>query len=538
MEGVLISVGISIGAFVPMLLLLVVVHEFGHFATARRLGVKVLEFGIGFPPRAFGIYTGKTRVLIDQNTRFVNLAGVGDLRTGLFVKVASADDPQGNLVARVVEAPPPSRGLVDRLRGKGESSEKVDPDEYLKHEGKIRAVDGESFLLADMLYSMNWTPLGGFVRLAGESNPDVPRSLAGKGVGTRFLVLVAGPLMNALLPIAVFTVLFMIPQDVLVGQVEVTEVVPGSAAQVAGVQPGDVIVQAGGHTIDNQPSLIRAINLNGGSDMEWQIVRKGREQVIRIQPRFELPEGRWLTGIGIDDRSGQVVVVRVMPDSPAELAGVLDADVVVTAGGRTIKTTGDLIEAIKLNRDAEMDWLINRGGREVAIQVTPRFNQQETKQWLSGVSTRLSNSYTESRSNPPWIAFRDSFVNTWELLVLLKQGLTGAVSDGFLRQLSGPIGIAQITGEVTRQGGLSGWLAVTVFLSINLAILNILPIPMLDGGRLVFVVLEWVRRGKRISPEREGLVHLIGFALLIGVILLISVNDINRLIQGRSFLGG
>lgn len=538
MEAALISVGISIGTFVPMLLLLVVVHEFGHFATARRLGVKVLEFGVGFPPRAFGIYTGRTRVLIDQDTRFVNLSGAGDLHTGQFVKVVSADDPQGNLVARVVEAPPPSRGLADRLRGKGGSSEQPDLDEYLKHEGKIRAVDGGSFLLADMLYSMNWTPLGGFVRLAGESNPNVPRSLAGKGVGTRFLVLVAGPLMNALLPVAVFTVLLMIPQDVLVGQVIVTEVVPGSAAQVAGVQPGDVIVRAGSHTIENQGGLIRAVNLNGGSYMEWQIVRSGREQVIRIQPRFELPEGRWLTGIGIDHRSGQVVVIRVVPDSPAELAGVLEDDVVVTAGGRTIKTSGDLIEAIKLNRDAEMDWLINREGRDVAIQVTPRFDQQETKQWLSGVSTRLINSYTESRSNPPWIAFRDSFVNTWELMVLLKQGLMGAVSDGFLRQLSGPIGIAQITGEVTQARGFSGWIAITVFLSINLAILNILPIPMLDGGRLVFVFLEWVRRGKRVSPEREGLVHLIGFALLIGVILLISANDINRLIQGRSFLGG
>ena len=75
-------------------------------------------------------------------------------------------------------------------------------------------------------------------------------------------------------------------------------------------------------------------------------------------------------------------------------------------------------------------------------------------------------------------------------------------------------------------------------LSINLAIINILPIPMLDGGRLVFVILEWVRRGKRVPPEREGLVHLIGFAFLIGVILLISANDITRLIQGKSLLGG
>ena len=164
MEAVLITVAISVGALVSSLLLLVVVHEFGHFATARSLGVKVLEFGVGFPPRAFGIYTGRTRVLIDQDTRFVNLSGAGDLRTGQFVKVVSTDDPQGNLIARVIEAPLPKRGLMNRLPGRGgDASEELVRDEWLKHEGKVRAMQEGSFDLADMVYSINWTPLGGFV---------------------------------------------------------------------------------------------------------------------------------------------------------------------------------------------------------------------------------------------------------------------------------------------------------------------------------------------------------------------------------------
>ena len=89
-----------------------------------------------------------------------------------------------------------------------------------------------------------------------------------------------------------------------------------------------------------------------------------------------------------------------------------------------------------------------------------------------------------------------------------------------------------------RRSAGTGWLAIAILLSINLAILNILPIPMLDGGRLVFVILEWLRRGKRVPPEKEGLVHLVGFALLISAILVISASDINRLIQGGSLLGG
>ena len=324
-----------------------------------------------------------------------------------------------------------------------------DSDELLKHEGKIRAVENGSIVLADMLYTMNWAPLGGFVRLAGESNPAVPRSLAGKGVGTRFLVLVAGPLMNAILPIAFFTVLLMLPQAIEIGQVVVDEVNEASPAQSAGIEQHDIILSSDGRPIENAGDLIRYINLNGGASMEWLVFRGGRQQVINVKPEFVGEEGRWMVGI----------------------------------------------------------------------------------------ATRLDNPHIEKRSQAPWTAFGNSFVNTWELLRLVKQGIFGAFSSGSSPQLSGPIGIAQIAGEFTKEGGLQGWMAITILLSINLAILNILPIPMLDGGRLVFVILEWLRRGKRVPPDKEGLVHLVGFVVLIGFIILISANDINRLIQGQSFLG-
>jgi regulator of sigma E protease len=183
-----------------------------------------------------------------------------------------------------------------------------------------------------------------------------------------------------------------------------------------------------------------------------------------------------------------------------------------------------------------MEWLVFRGGRQQVINVKPEFVGEEGR-WMVGIATRLDNPHIEKRSQAPWTAFGNSFVNTWELLRLVKQGIFGAFSSGSSPQLSGPIGIAQIAGEFTKEGGLQGWMAITILLSINLAILNILPIPMLDGGRLVFVILEWLRRGKRVPPDKEGLVHLVGFVVLIGFIILISANDINRLIQGQSFLG-
>ena len=440
------AIVIALASFIPMLLFLVVIHELGHFFTAKWFGVKVLEFGVGYPPKALGIYTGKTQILVDQNTQFVNVAGPQALGAGQFVKVSSGEDQDGNLVARIIEVPPEGR------RKKGpQSLQELSSDEYLKHEGKVREVSGNTLVLADMLYSMNWTPLGGFVRLAGESNPAVPRSLASKGAGPRAVVLAAGSFMNAILPLVIFTLLFMIPQDITVGNVRVTEVVPESPAQRAGLLSGDIILQAGGHEVDNQSDLIRFISLNAGSEMEWMVERSG--------------------------------------------------------------------------------------GRQVPIQVTPRVNPPEG-QGATGIAIELVNPRVERQWDPPWTAAYRSVTNTWELLVLLKREVSSWFSGGKAPELSGPIGIAQITGEVTQQGGFRGWLVLAILFSINLAILNILPIPMLDGGRLLFVGIEWVRRGKRVPPEKESLVHLIGFVVLIGLIILISANDINRLLQGGSLLGG
>ena len=528
------TVLIALGAMVPMLLFLVVIHEWGHFATARALGVKVLEFGVGFPPRAFAIYTGRTRVLLDPQTRLVGIDGTSALRPGQLVKVASSEDVHGNLVARTIEATQPKRWFKggNSQADPGESVEDTpgESEDLLKHEGKIRELDGGSLILADLLYTVNWAPLGGFVRLAGESNPKVPRSLASKGVGTRFIVLVAGSFMNALLPLVIFTVLFMIPKDVTVGQVQVIDVIAGSPAGESGIQRGDVLLEARGDSIESIGDLTRIINLNGGSTMDWLILRGGRQKVVNLQPRYGLPQGHWRVGVAISTEAGRVVVNQVLPGSPAAIAGLQQNDVVLAAGSQRLTGQQDLIDAIGQNQDAELQLVISRAGREQRIPVTPRFEQSEDPQWLTGITTRMINPRTESRSRPIWSAVPQSFVSTWELLVLVKQGFSGAISEGQAPRVAGPVGIAKVAGEFTREGGFTGWLVITILLSINLAIINILPIPMLDGGRVVFVVLEWVRRGRRVPAEKEGLVHLIGFVVLMAGVLLITVNDIRQLL--------
>ena len=441
MEAVLIA----IAAFIPMLLILVVVHELGHFLTARALGVKVLEFGFGYPPRAFGFYTGKTTVLIDQNTKFVNLDSTDDLSPGQFIKVTSTEDSHGALVARVIEVP--SSGKAEKgLKALKELSAGDD----LKHQGKVRQASKDSLVLADMHYSLNWTPLGGFIRLAGEGNPEVPRGLAGKGIATRAAVLAAGSFMNALLPIALFTIMFMLPHDVAIGSANVTEVVTGSPAEAAGVQPGDIIVRVGGDRIESMPDLQRAFRSNLGSEMEWLIDRDGRQEIVRLTPLQNPPQGQGAIGVGIE----------------------------------------------------------------------------------------LIDSRVETRWDPPWTAFHRGVNGAWDLLMVLKREVVRMFGGGGELGVSGPIGVAQMTGEVTQEVGMRGWLILAALFSINLAILNILPLPMLDGGRLFFVGVEWVRRGKRIRPERERVVHAIGLVLFIGILLLITANDIRQLFNGVSFAGG
>ena len=529
---------IAIGAIVPMLLILVVIHELGHFATARLMGVKVLEFGVGFPPRALGWYTGRTRVLLDLDTRFIGIGGAGELSSGQLVKVSSSEDVHGNLVARTVELVSPSRFFQRSRKDGGRKddgpADRPDPtpNDYLNHDGKIREVDGGSFIVADMLYSVNWAPLGGFVRLAGESNPNVPRSLAGKGAGTRMLVLAAGSFMNAILPLVIFTVMFMVPQQVVVGQVQISQVSQDSPAQAAGLRPGDIVLRANGNAVESVPDLTRMVNLNGSSPMEWVVLRNGRQEVSRVAPRFGVPEGRWLVGILIKEEAGRVLITRVGSGSPAEAAGIQDGDVIVRAAGESISSIDELTGVIGQNQGSEMELVVDRAGRQQAVQVTPVFEQSEAQQWLTGVTPVLINPREESRSQPIWTAAYDSVVSTWELLVLVKQGFQGAVSSGSAPQVAGPVGIAKVAGDFTREDGINGWLIITIILSVNLAIVNMLPIPMLDGGRFVFVVLEWVRRGRRVPPEKEGLVHLIGFIVLMAGIVVITANDIRHLLPG------
>ena len=390
--------------FIPVVAFLIFIHEFGHFATAKLFGIKVLEFGFGFPPRIFGV----------------------------------------------------------------------------SYRGTI--------------YSVNWLlPLGGFVRFVGEEDPNDPDSLVAHSVGKRAIVLTAGSLMNLALPVVVFTILFMLPHDTLVGgDVLVRGVAPGSPAKMAGLRGGDTILSVDGQRVALPGELVDLIADNVGQPVEL-IVRRGA----------------LVSGLGLSPEYSVVDPVTVVPRSnPREMRIVEEVS--------DPETEASLADARRY---------------DASLKVGDTLAQS-----YIGVIIGLANPRFEQTRDPVWRAVPNSFITIWDILSLTKSAFVEGVANRSNPGVAGPIGIAQATGEGVDRFGVAWLWQITVLISLSLGILNLLPIPALDGGRLVFVGLEWIRRGKRISPRREGLVHLVGFVALIGFVVFMSYFDLVRLLSGESLI--
>ena len=153
-----------------------------------------------------------------------------------------------------------------------------------------------------------------------------------------------------------------------------------------------------------------------------------------------------------------------------------------------------------------------------------------------GVMIGLANPKFGTKTEPIWTAVPNGVGMIWDVLSFTWGGITEGVATRSNPGIAGPVGIAHATGEVVEELGVAWIFRIAALLSVSLGVVNLLPIPALDGGRIVFVVLEFLRRGKRISPQREGLIHLVGFVVIIGLIVAITYSDILRIVNGESFL--
>jgi len=231
----------------------------------------------------------------------------------------------------------------------------------------------------------------------------------------------------------------------------------------------------------------------------------------------------------------KVQIKEVAQESPAQQAGIEAGDFIVNIDGRQVKNRGDVGYLVQLNLGSKATILLEKAdGSQKEVTVTPRWSPPQGQGAIGIMITGIDNTLVHE-SLPFWVAVPQSARKCWEVLILFRNEMFGWFVKGTSPQLTGPIGIAQLTGEVAKSG-ISSLLEFTSLISISLGIFNLFPFPGLDGGRILFVALEWIRRGKRISPKKEGLIHFVGFVMLIMLIVVITYFDVLRIVHGESIL--
>lgn len=395
------------------------------------------------------------------------------------------------------------------------------------------------FTRKGVLWSVNWIPFGGFVRVKGEDGADMsPNSMNAQSPGKRAFFLSAGVIMNLLL--AIVLMIFVVGINGLPQYKNyIDAVAPGSPAAKAGWQAGDRIVAIDGHEVTQTQEIVNATRSHAGSEITVTLERRGSLVDTTLIPRKDPPKGEGRVGVNLAQRTiSDVFVDQVAPGSALEAAGLQAGDRIVTANKRTIDNAYVLQTELNRFEDASLPIQFERNGQIIDTEIAVPSS-------VTGESLILTTGFEVLRERPifeevpPLHVIPRGFQEAWDATKLMFESIRYVFTNtDSLGQVAGPVGMGQLTSELIEESTLPQWVTLAnlaIILSLNLAFLNLLPLPALDGGRLLFVLIE-VIRGKRISPEKEGLVHMVGIVMLIGLMFIIAFNDIKRIIGGDSFL--
>ena len=408
---------INIVGFILIFGILVFVHELGHFLAARRNGIVTEEFGFGYPPRVITLRKGEGRLVVDGKTLVVprGFQLPEDLVAGSLVVFQTTSDKKNRPVLSSVQI----ISADDPLRAGAGVVSMIDPG---------------------TIYSINAIPFGGFVRMRGEDGPAGPGSFANASAGARAVTLLAGPAMNFLLAIIIFSLSFMLGRPDAVPGGSIGEIAPGSPAEMAGLMVGDRIFLIGDQEVRTALDVGDYIQAHTGEAVTLTVERNGEQLPITLTPRVSPPEGEGPIGITVN------------PVTEFTRYGVGESLV--------------------------------RGAEDTA-----RF----TYLTLSVPSMLIKGAITPSEARP---------VGPKAIFDLTSGAITATQDSGLWFPVLQLMGI----------------------LSAALAITNLLPIPALDGGRLLFIIIEKVR-GRRVDPNWEGAIHLAGMLVLLGLMVIITYQD-------------
>ncbi len=392
-------------------------------------------------------------------------------------------------------------------------------------------------------YIVSAIPLGGYVKMFGDdagetiSPQDQQRSFSHKSLTKRTLIVAAGPGFNFLLSYLIFTgwlafgtPLFIPTLEELTPTVEAIR--PNSPAHLAGLKVGDRITHINDKEISTKHELFTTVAQNQGKQLTIDVVRGHSTKTFLVTPEVTEQIGNedpvYLLGI----EEAAPVVNSVLPGSPAMEGGLQEGDRIIRIQGEPIHTWSQMTQIVRKHPNQSMDIRIQRNGAMISLSITPEAHtlSEEGRTVEIGKIGIMGPGRTMIRAASPLLAPIQGLRATWgwaELtLVGLYKMITGEISS---KNLGGPIMIASISGEAAERGASNVAFLVAI-LSINLGILNLLPIPILDGGHLLFFAFEAILRRPLGEKQRE-FAQQVGLVLLVGIMIFAFWNDIERLLQ-------
>jgi regulator of sigma E protease len=378
----------------------------------------------------------------------------------------------------------------------------------------------------DTEYAISAIPLGGYVKMAGE-NPEDTRTgssdeFLSKTKWQRFQILIMGPLMNLALAVILMAVVLMqgaqIPtyedQPVVLGKVEA-----GSAGERAGLQAGDIITHVADEIVPTWDRYFLTIGTRADRDVSLRVLRDGREVQLTARPSAQGRFGVGDLGVLPDVHPS---IASVVAGSPAEKAGLKPGDVLLSINDERMVFPMDVVEVITKNEARPVELRIRREGAEQSISVTPVRDGDLVRIGITPVAE------TRTFRPGPLEAFGLSVQRNIEFSGLILKTLWGLiVGETSPKQLMGPVGIAQLSGESAQAGWISLF-ALMASISLNLGLLNLMPVPVLDGGHILIMALEAIAR-RDFSMQVKEKMFLVGFVLLMALMVTVIYNDLTRI---------